>query len=143
MKKSSPSGEGQYEFDFWEKSIRQGGLPTRDQLKALLREYPNRVLPEGIRHAVILGIDGKLKATRGRKRTPYAGFKWWVLKRKYERTRGWLQQREKRSGLRGWSLVRGKDWWSGPPHVRAARFVIAKCKLRMDVAAFLNRISSQ
>ena len=72
MKKSSPSGEGQYEFDFWEKSIRQGKLPTRDQLKALLREYPNRVLPEGIRHAVILGIDGKLKATRGRKRAPYA-----------------------------------------------------------------------
>ena len=107
MKKSSLSDGGQYEFDFWEKSISKGELPTRDQLKALLREYPNRVLPEGIRHAVILGIDGKLKATRGRKRHRYAGFKWWVLKRKYERTLRWLQQREESIGLRGLEFAAG------------------------------------
>jgi hypothetical protein len=140
MKKSSPSGEGQYEFDFWEKSIRQGGLPTRDQLKALLREYPNRVLPEGIRHAVILGIDGKLKGTRGRKRAPYARIKWIFLKRKYERTL--LQQQEKSIALQGLSLPQGQDWSKTPPHERAAHIVIAECKLRIDVRTFLNGISS-
>lgn len=141
MKKSSLSDGGQYEFDFWEKSIRQGELPTRDQLKALLREYPNRVLPEGIRYAVMLGIDGKLKATRGRKRAPYARFKWWVLKRKYERTL--LQQQEKGIALKGLSLPQGRDWSKTPPHERAAHIVIAECKLRMDVRTFLNGISSR
>ena len=49
---------------------------------------------------------------------------------------------EKSTGLQGWSLVRGKDWWNGPPHERAARIVIARLSLRIDWPAFLNRISS-
>ena len=101
----------------------------------MLLAHPDQVLPEWILDAVILGIDGRLKGTRGRRKRPRllrSNGHW--LKTKYERTLRWLQQREKSIGLQGWSLLRGKHWWKGPPHERAARIVISQFKLRIDCA---------
>jgi hypothetical protein len=71
MKKSSPDlfelFGSDTEFSAWEERIKQGELPTRDQLKVMLLAHPDQVLPEWILDVVLLGIDGKLKATRGRR----------------------------------------------------------------------------
>ena len=148
MKKSSPDlfelFGSDTEFSAWEERIKQGELPTRDQLKVMLLAHPDQVLPEWILDVVLLGIDGKLKATRGRRSSKPSvnAFKWVLAKAKYEKTLRWLQRREKSLGLEGWSLLRGKDWWDGPPHQRAARIVISQLKLRIDWRAFHNRISS-
>ena len=110
----------------------------------MLLAHPDQVLPEWILDVVLLGIEGKLKATRGRRSSKPSvnAFKWVLAKAKYEKTLRWLQRREKSLGLEGWSLLRGKDWWDGPPHQRAARIVISQLKLRIDWRAFHNRISS-
>jgi hypothetical protein len=127
----------------WEERIQQGQLPTRDQLKAVLLANQHQPLPDWLLDVVIMGIEGRLKGTRGRRRrTPLATIRWALAKAKYEDVLLWLQQRGKSSGLEGWSLLQGKHWWDGSPHERAARIVIARLNLRMDWRAFLNRISS-
>ena len=147
MKKSSPDlfelFGSDTEFSAWEERIKQGELPTRDQLKVMLLAHPDQVLPEWLLDVVILGIDGRLKGTRGRRtKTSFDAIKWALAKAKYEKTLLWLQRREKSFGLQGWSVLRGKHWWKGPPHERAARIVISQLKLRIDWPAFHNRISS-
>jgi hypothetical protein len=147
MKKTSPdlfeTFGSDTEFSAWEARINKGEFPTRDQLKVMLLAQPDQVLPEWILKAVILGIEGKLKATRGRRKPNLLPvIKWAFLKTEYEGTLRWLQRREKSIGLQGWSLLQGQHWWVGPPHERAARIVIARLKLRLDWPAFLNGISS-
>jgi hypothetical protein len=131
------------ELSAWEARIQQGRLPTRDQLKTILLANRHQPWPEWLIDVVIMGIEGELKGTRGRRRaTPLATIRWAVAKAKYEDVLSWLQKRERLCGLQGWSLLQGKHWWDGPPHVRAARIVIARLDLNMDYPAFLNRISS-
>jgi hypothetical protein len=131
------------ELPLWEERIKQGQLPTRDQLKAILLANRHQAFPEWLLDVVILGIEGGLKGTRGRrKQNALSTMRWALAKSMYEDILLWLQRRERRNGLRGWSLLRGKHWWTGPPHERAARIVIARLNLHMDYPAFLNRISS-
>ena len=131
------------ELNAWEERIQQGRLPTRDQLKTILLANRDQPLPDWLIDVVIMGIEGGLKGTRGRRRaTPLAMIRWALAKAKYEDVLSWLQQRERLCGLKGWSLLQNKHWWDGPPHIRAARIVIARLNLNMDWPAFLNRISS-
>ena len=39
----------------------------------------------------------------------------------YARYLTWLQRRKRSMELEGWKLIRGADWWHGPPNERAAR----------------------
>jgi len=145
MKKTSPDlfevFGSDTEFSAWEARINKGEFPSRDQLKVMLLAHTDQVLPEWILKAVILGIEGKLKAPRGRRKPNLLPvIKWAFLKAEYDRTL--LQQQEKSIALQGLSLPQGQDWSKTPPHERAAHIVIAECKLRIDVRTFLNGISS-
>ena len=131
------------DLTLWEQRVKRDDLPTREQLKAILLANPDLALPEWLLDIVILGIDGKLKGTRGRRReSSLTWTRWAAAKVMYAGMLPWLQQREKRCGLRGWNILRNQDWWQGSPHERAARMAIARYRLRIDVPAFLNRISS-
>ena len=125
MKKSSPDlfelFGSDTEFSAWEERIKQGELPTRDQLKVMLLAHPDQVLPEWLLDVVILGIDGRLKGTRGRRtKTSFDAIKWALAKAKYEKTLLWLQRREKSFGLQGWRRPRYR-FRRYPDRLRAAR----------------------
>ncbi|MCP1927437.1 hypothetical protein [Bradyrhizobium elkanii] len=131
------------EFSTWEPRIKQGVLPTREQLKAILLANAGQQFPDWLLGVVIMGIENRLKGTRGRrKENALLKTRWALAVAKYEYLLLWLQRREKRCGLQGWSVLRGKHWWTGSPHERAARIVIAQLNLSIDWRAFLNRISS-
>lgn len=131
------------DLTLWEDRIRRGDLPTREQLKAILWTNQDQALPRWLFDVVLLGIDGQLKGTRGRrKESPLTWTRWAAAKVMYAAMLPWLQHREKRTGLRGWSILWNQHWWQGSPHERAARMAIARYRLPIDVPAFLNRISS-
>src|SRR4051812_3608300 len=114
----------------WNEKIKEGKLPTRNELKTILRANHAQPLPEWLLDVVVLGIDGKLKGQRGRPQaTSLSKTRWALATAKYDDTLRWLQRRASISGLRGWKAVRDQDWWTGPPHERAARIVIAQLGL--------------
>jgi hypothetical protein len=128
----------------WEARVNDGALPTRDELKAILRANRDHPLPDWLLDLVILGIDGGLRAKPGRRQQgPLKAVRWALAAAKYEETLKWLQHREAADRLDGWPLWQGKHWWNGPPHERAARIVIAQLGLKVDWRSFLNRLSSQ
>jgi hypothetical protein len=126
-----------------EKSIEKGKIPTAAELADVLEANSEKPLPPWFISVVIKSLRGELKRRPGR---PKAGvlseISFELAKEKYESYLAWLQKRERSSGLEGWSAVRGKDWWAGPPHERAARMVIERWVKHMSWRAFLNRISS-
>jgi hypothetical protein len=127
-----------------ERSLAEGKIPNAEELAALLEANSERPLPDWFIALIVMGLRGELKKRRGRpKGHAFSEIRFAIAKWKYPRYRDWLQKREVSSGLKGWSAVRGKDWWTGPPHQRAARIVTARWLNHMDWRSFLNRLSSQ
>ena len=127
-----------------ERSITEGKIPNREELAAVLEANSERPLPAWFIATIIKSLRGELKSRPGRpKDHPLLRMRLDLAKQKYERYLVWLQKRRNSSGLQGWSAVRGKDWWKGPPHQRAARMVKAKWLKRMSWRAILNRVSSR
>jgi hypothetical protein len=126
-----------------EKSIAEGKIPTAAELAAVLEANSEKPLPPWFIAAVVKSLRGELKKQPGR---PKAGtlseIRFALAKARYPLYLAWLQKRERLFGLEGWSAVRGKDWWAGPPHERAARIVTQRWLKHMSWRAFLNRISS-
>ena len=101
-------------------------------------------LPSWLNSIVAQALRGKLKRRAGRpSATALETVRLQLAIAQYERYLAWLNKREKRSGLKGWSLIRKTDWWTGPPHERAARIVTARWLKHMDWRSFLNRIPSR
>ena len=61
---------------------------------------------------------------------------------RYPKYLKWLKARKKRWGLKGWSQIRGLDWWQGPPHERAARMVRRRFHLHAEVRHIQNLVST-
>jgi hypothetical protein len=127
-----------------ERSIADGKIPTAAELAAVLEANSDRPLPAWFIAILVKSLRGELKKRRGRPKTSVVfEISFTIAERKYRRYHAWLQKREASSGLEGWSAVRGKDWWAGPPHERASRIVTARWLKHMSWRAFLNRVSSQ
>jgi hypothetical protein len=126
-----------------ERSIGEGKIPTAAELAAVLEANSEKPLPPWFIAILVKSLRGELKKRRGRPKESFLSeTRFEIAKWKYPRYLSWLQKREGRSGLEGWSAVRGKDWWAGPPHERAARIVTARWLKHMCWRAVLNRISS-
>ena len=126
-----------------ERSIAEGKIPTAAELATILEANSEKPLPPWFVATVVKSLRGELKKRRGRpKESALSAIRYAIAEAKYPRYLTWLQKRQRSFGLEGWSAVRGKDWWSGPPHERAARIVTQQWLKHMSWRAFLNRISS-
>jgi hypothetical protein len=126
-----------------ERSISEGKIPTGSELAAVLEANSETPLPPWFTAIVIKSLRGELKRRKGRPKASFLSeICFTIAKGKYPLYLAWLQKRERSYGLEGWSAVRGKDWWAGPPHERAARIVTARWLKHMSWRAFLNRPSS-
>jgi hypothetical protein len=123
--------------------ISEDKIPTAAELAAVLEANFEHALPPWFAEVIIKSLRGELKKRPGR---PKAGalmeIRFAIAKSEYTRYLTWLQKRQRSSGLVGWSAVRGRDWWTGPPHERAARIATKQWLKHMSWQAFLNRISS-
>jgi len=127
-----------------ERSIAEGGIPTAPELAAILEANAEIPLPPWFIAMVVKSLRGELTKNAGRpKESTLSEISFAIAKWKYPLYLAWLQKRQRSSGLEGWSAVRGKDWWAGPPHERAARIVTQKWLRHMTWRAFLNRISNR
>jgi hypothetical protein len=125
-----------------ERSIGEGKIPNHEELAAVLESNAERPLPPWFVATIIKSLRGQLKPQRGRpKAGALAEIRFAIAKGRYPRYLAWLQKRQRSSGLEGWSAVRGKDWWAGPPHERAARIVTARWLKHMSWRAFSNAAS--
>jgi hypothetical protein len=126
-----------------ERSIGEGKIPTAAELAAVLEANSEKPLPPWFIAVVVKSLRGELKKRPGRpKANSLLEIRFALAKARYPRYLAWLQKRQSSSGLEGWSAVRGKDWWTGPPHERAARIVKQRWLRHMSWKAVLNRISS-
>ena len=126
-----------------QRSIGEGKIPTAAELADILEANSEKPLPPWFRAILIKSLRGELKGRRGRpKESFFSEIRFKIAEAKYPLYLAWLQKRQRSSGLEGWSAVRGKDWWAGKPHERAARIVTARWLRHMSWRAFLNRISS-
>jgi hypothetical protein len=126
-----------------ERSIGEGKIPTAAQLAAVLEANSEKPLPPWFVATVVKSLRGELKKRPGRpKGSSLLEIRFALAKARYPRYLAWLQKRQRASGLVGWSAVRGKDWWAGPPHERAARIVRHRWLRHMTWQSVLNRISS-
>jgi hypothetical protein len=126
-----------------ERSITDGKMPTGPEIAAILEANSDEPLPPWFIAIVVKSLRGELKKRPGRpKESSLSEIRFAIARWKYPRYLAWLQKRQRSSGLDGWAAVRGKDWWTGPPHERAARMVTERWLNHMSWNAFLNRISS-
>ena len=126
-----------------ERSIAEGKIPTAPELADVLQANSESLLPAWFIAILVRSLRGELKRPRGRPKESFLSeTRFEIAKWKYPLYLAWLQKREGSSGLDVWSAVRGKDWWAGPPHERAARIVAKQWLKHMSWRAFLNRISS-
>jgi len=126
-----------------ERSIAEGKNPTAEELAGVLEANSEKPLPPWFIATVIKSLRGELKRRQGRpKASALLEIRFAIAKANYPLYLEWLQKRQRSSGLEGWSAVRGKAWWDGPPHERAARIVTARWLKHMSWRAFSNRISS-
>ena len=127
-----------------EPRIAEGKIPTADELATVLEANAEEPLPAWFSALVVQSLRGELKKKRGRppKDDALSNIRFQLAMAKYRRYLTWLQKRQRSVGLDGWPALRGKHWWTGSPHERAARMATARWLRHMDWKAFLNRVSS-
>src|SRR6516225_2150347 len=103
----------------WERLVSEGVLPTNQQLAEIVEANGGTPLPSWLTELVAKGLRGKLKQRPGRpKRSAISKIQLALALDRYSRVLRWLQKREQKCGLRGWPILRGQEWWQGPPHER-------------------------
>ena len=127
-----------------ERRIAEDKIPTADELTAVLEANSAEPLPAWFSALVVKSLRGVLKKKRGRPKdeNPLSVIRFQLAKAKYHPYLTWLQKRERLVGLNGWPALRGKHWWKGVPHERAARMATARWLRHIDWKSFLNRVSS-
>ena len=127
-----------------ERRLAEGKIPTADELAAVLEANSAGPLPAWFSALVVKSLRGELKKKRGRPKdeNPLSSIYFQFAMAKYHQYLPRLQKRERSVGLDGWPALRGKPWWDGPPHERAARMATARWLPHIDWRSFLNRVSS-
>jgi hypothetical protein len=127
-----------------QRMLDNGDIPTAGQLADVLEANAEKPLPAWFIAVLVKSLRGELKRKAGRPKESF--LLWWrflAAEQEYHRRLAWLRKRQQTTGLKGWSLLRGKDWWSGPPYERAARMTMEKWRLNISWKSFLDRISSK
>jgi hypothetical protein len=127
-----------------ERRLAEGKIPTAEELAAVLEANSAEPLPAWFSALVVKSLRGELKKKRGRPKdeNPLSSIYFQFAMAKYHQYLPRLQKRERSVGLDGWPALRGKPWWHGPPHERAARMATARWLPHIDWRSFLNRVSS-
>ena len=127
-----------------ERRLAEGKIPTAEELAAVLEANSAEPLPAWFSALVVKSLRGELKKKRGRPKdeNPLSSIYFQFAMAKYHQYLPRLQKRERSVGLDGWPALRGKPWWAGPPHERAARMATARWLPHIDWRSFLNRVSS-
>jgi hypothetical protein len=127
-----------------ERRLAEGKIPTAEELAAVLEANSAGSLPAWFSALVVKSLRGELKKKRGRPKdaNPLSSIYFQLAMAKYHQYLPRLQKRERSVGLDGWPALRGKPWWAGPPHQRAARMATARWLPHIDWRSFLNRVSS-
>jgi hypothetical protein len=127
-------------FRFWEREISKGHLPTSTELTELLKKNRGSPVPHWL--VPIIERRDELRWRTGRPRKSVLNeMQLSLASARYSRYLAWLQARHRRLGLQGWPAIRNKDWWTGPPHERAARMALRRAKLsHMTWRTFLNGV---
>src|SRR5215203_4363372 len=127
-----------------ERRLAEGKIPTAEELAAVLEANSAEPLPAWFSALVVKSLRGELKKKRGRPKdeNPLSSIYFQFAMAKYHQYLPRLQKRERSVGLGGWPTLRGKPWWHGPPHERAARMATARWLPHIDWRSFLNRVSS-
>ena len=127
-----------------ERRLAEGKIPTAEELAAVLEASSAEPLPAWFSALVVKSLRGELKKKRGRPKdeNPLSSIYFQFAMAKYHQYLPRLQKRERSVGLGGWPTLRGKPWWHGPPHERAARMATARWLPHIDWRSFLNRVSS-
>jgi hypothetical protein len=121
-----------------------GDVPTRGQLADVLEANADKPLPAWFIALLVKSLRGKLKRKAGRPKERTISPYWFAAAEyEYRSLLSWLTNPEKRLDLDGWSIPRGFDRSSGPPHEVAARAVAEQWRLHVSWRSFLNRVSSQ
>lgn len=116
-------------------------LATDDLIAAIVANSKHPI-PQVVLDHLRRRLDGQAKKPRGRKKLGAARqFRETLVPIYYKRWLGWLQRREHTQGLEGWPRIRDAEWWTGPPHERAARIVSAQLNTRCDWRHVLNIVS--
>lgn len=124
--------------------MKEGKVPEPEQLAAVLEASAGQPLPSWFAGLVAQALRGKLKKKRGRPLKgddPLYPIRFQLAVARYEAYLAWLQKRQRSLGLKGWSAVRGKDWWTATPHESAARMSTARWLPHMNWNSFLNEVS--
>ena len=127
-----------------ERRLAEGQIPSAEELAAVLEANSAAPLPAWFSALIVKSLRGELKKKRGRpKDAELLSFVYFqIATAKYQHYLPRLQKRERSVGLKGWPAIRDKEWWSGPPHERAARMATARWLRHIDWKSFLNRVSS-
>jgi hypothetical protein len=109
--------------------LKSGHVPTRAELAAVLAANAAERLPVWFVDCLCRSLCGGLRRKPGPKpRWPLQDINEILAAERYRRLLVWLKKRKRSQGLEGWSCIRGKDWWQGPPHQRALLMVHARMK---------------
>ncbi|MGX9431816.1 MULTISPECIES: hypothetical protein [Bradyrhizobium] len=121
-----------------------GDAPTRGQLADILEANADQPLPGWFLALLVESLRGELKRKAGRPKKPAMMlYRFAAAEHEYPTLLAWLRNRQQTAGLKGWSLLQGKDWWTGPPHQRAAKIAVERWRLHVSWKSFLDRISSK
>jgi hypothetical protein len=123
--------------------LQNGEVPTPDQLADILEANATNP-PLWFIDLIAKSLRGELRGKPGRRRGSFfSQCQFAAARHDYQIWLSWLTRREQTLGLKGWSILSDKDWWSGPPHERAAKIAIQRWRLHMSWRSFLNKISSE
>lgn len=121
-----------------------GEIPSPELLAEIVEANVDTPFPAWFIELVAKSLRGELKRKSGRpKESGFAHYRFAAACYEYHSWLNWLTNREQTLGLKGWTILRGQDWWAGPPHERAARMIVKKWRLHMSWRSFLNRLSSE
>jgi hypothetical protein len=127
---------------YWERLIKSGTNPNKEQLAALIEANAAKPLPAWLNPFILKGLKGELKGKPGRpKKSMLDDVRFEVAVAEYKRLLKALAVREEGS-VKG-AKKRARSTVIEPRHQRAAKMAIKSWGLRMDWRSFLNEISSK
>ncbi len=131
-----------WSFDVLIARMRRGRHVPPEQLADFLEHNRGKPIPAEVYDHVIHGLRGLIRGPRGRKREVMSETRTVLAPLIYKRYVSWLEKRQKRSGLKGWSCIQDKDWWQGLPAERAARITMRKLGWRNVTVRHIQNIAS-
>lgn len=143
-----------FEFDpnesaFLLRKLREDRYLTVSEISRVRKANPDVPLPPGVLKFEEDRNAGKIKRPGRRKHdNPLETIMPELAFQHYEWLHARLRHRKKTVGLRGWSLMAGKSWWTGTPSERALQMTLSWLDRRgfarnMSVGRLANIISQQ